>query len=131
MKGPWSYVLPRIWSITLPQKSDSTKHDYTKNMKTRRDKRQLRKIYSKTCLKQTSAGPNNLSALDRCPLLEVYLFWLSINKIRLKYALFLYMIMLTNKKRLEDQKLKAPSYRNCSFLKKRLFRSIHWKWLWI
>ena len=28
----------------------------------------LKHYYSKTCLKPTPAGPNNLSALDRCPL---------------------------------------------------------------
>ena len=54
--------------------------------------------YSKTCLKRKPSMPNNLSALERCPL--YHLFWLSMTKISLKCTLFLYIIMLTNKKRL-------------------------------
>ena len=54
--------------------------------------------YSKTCLKRTPAGPNILSALDRC--------LLAYN------TLFLYIIIVYNRKRLVDQKINAPLYRN-------------------
>ena len=52
--------------------------------------------------------------------MEVCLFWPNMTKIRLKYTLFLYMIMLTNKKRLNDQKMKALPYRDCSFLEEKI-----------
>ena len=51
-------------------------------------------LYIKTCLNWTTTGPNNLSALNRCPVytgvhfIEVRLFWLILSNIRLiKYII--------------------------------------------
>ena len=45
---------------------------------------------------------------------EVCLYWLNMTKFELKHRIFLYMIILTIRKRLH-QRVKAPLYRNYSF----------------
>ena len=49
-------------------------------------------IVSKTCVKQTIAGPNNSGV----HFIEVRLFWLNMAKIRLKCILFLYIVAPNN-----------------------------------